>query len=555
VADEIDPRELAALNGLLERGQNDEAFAVAYSNGVGVEGYVDAALLGIDEELLGSVVTTATSQVELDLFGQWDVGDSGLDPAFVVALAGPGDGFYEPPSPQDGTVLAEILSHADPPQDLGVAIANARLTPLLDGMEPESASDLAMLFATSDVYLANLEQANGYMAMLRNNRDTAAAWLADGGNLELALGAHGLHNTYGILGGPGGIAGYQLGNEFDQSVALLIGTGVTHPDPDVALPLINRSIDWTSEHAAELRADGGMANPYTDQVLAVGWATHIDLMVPEDMRIEADGTIVHVGGAGDMSQLGDSRPLADFFSVIMLHPVAAGAVYGQLALLNGERALEENPSAANMLGLANGAHRYGLKDAGISLTEAELQALADDQATFNIISSATGMIPYWGAIQSTGQIILSGMGWDPFGLAHPTELDEIRDAEDFAIHMGLWSNGAMRVAAVNRAVSSRDLGSAEEINEQASELAGGGYVVDLFEPGSDEQPQLKNPEDMTPQERVAFEAWLATDEVRAYAGLESQGDGGPRETYDLLNSAFGVGFQAADTHYNLGNDE
>jgi hypothetical protein len=206
-AEEMD--DFVAMAG---RGQYDPAFAVTFSEQVGVEGYVEAtamfesAYAREDRDLteaiprvgiLSTVLTTALDTIprgELD--GEHrdpsnaDLPDgSRLDSGFVDDLTS----GYQPDDTDDGSPgtpdpgvpltglddLSLLISMSEPPTEVAIEIAENRMEPLIHpgdehtlGSEwPEGVRDPLVNYAT----------------MLARNEDASAGWLQGEGNIELVL--------------------------------------------------------------------------------------------------------------------------------------------------------------------------------------------------------------------------------------------------------------------------------------------------------------------------------------------------------------------------------
>jgi hypothetical protein len=232
------------------RGRYDPAFAVTFSQQVGVRGYVDAAALirraysdgeGVPPEAIGavralsSVLTTA-----LDTRPGIAAGDRhDPDNATLPDDQRLGDSFVQDlttgwrPDPDGGVAnpsheglaaasevdLSVLMRYAEPPAAVAVAIANARMTPRLGGQYPFDAHH-GLPWGDHQGPVRN------YATMLARNPDVAAQWLTSGHNIEQVLQRPGSFDADG-----------------GRALADLVRVGVTHPDGALRRPVVGRAID------------------------------------------------------------------------------------------------------------------------------------------------------------------------------------------------------------------------------------------------------------------------------------------------------------------------
>src|SRR5262245_1804039 len=143
----VTAEDLDALLARTMRGRYDPAFAVTFSERIGVEGYVglvgrirevtlpdrgdDEALAAV--AVLGTILMTALATARPPGAPPGPLGlpdDREIDPTFVHDLVSGYDSGRLQADPQ-ATDLSVLMSMTDPPTAIAVAIANARLSPVL----------------------------------------------------------------------------------------------------------------------------------------------------------------------------------------------------------------------------------------------------------------------------------------------------------------------------------------------------------------------------------------------------------------------------------------
>lgn len=271
----IDPDEVGDLMDRIARGQYDPAFAVTFSEAVGVDGYVEAMAAirsayqgdvpdaGIDAvEVLAVTLTTALDTrpgirashrhdpSNADLATDQRLGDDVVDDLVNMEL--PWEGPFEfGGSEQD---LSLLMSFTVPPTSVAVAVANARLTPNLESTLPWDMTAHGQQWGDRGDVVAN------YGRMLAANPDASALWLysspgGDTNNLEL------------VLERPG-----DADADAGRALAQVVENGLTHPTYDVIRGnLMETGIETIGDQ-------GEIRNPHLNQALAEGVAHNMDVV-------------------------------------------------------------------------------------------------------------------------------------------------------------------------------------------------------------------------------------------------------------------------------------
>lgn len=295
----LSPEAVWELLAMAERGQHDPAFAVAFSEAVGVEGYVDLTAMirgsyqrgGIYEpvpaegiagvQILGTMLTTALgTQTDSSIPSEERLSDE-----FVNQLArdfDPEEGRSNTDfPPRTDTDLSVLVSFVDPPTQIAVAIAAGRLTPLLgdpDRLDVRPGDEGADWGGFGG-------EITNYASMLERNPDASALWLdrsnGDGTrNIDLVLQRNpdfGDHRDMDpdvtdvdIDGG--------------QTLAAVVENGLTNQNPaydsrgpdgemrPISERIMDRAIDVIGGEQDQIR------NPHLYGVLAEGVANHLDLI-------------------------------------------------------------------------------------------------------------------------------------------------------------------------------------------------------------------------------------------------------------------------------------
>jgi hypothetical protein len=283
--EDIDRAELDALLADIARGQHDTAFAVTFSEAVGVEGYVDTMALirnvytttegtwRVTDQgmayaaMLGTTLTTALRTHDYDntanlapedrlsfdfvddLTSGYQGGDyagrehnddpNNLIPVRLTSTAGSLD--------RD---LSVLLSYTDPPTWVAVDVANNRLSPLLEGYAADV--PIAGSYGGSDVQIWGDRSGvvTNYATMLGRNSEASTHWLNQTGQ-----GAE-HDNLYLVIERAGGA-------NIDDGAALarVVENGLTNGDVHEPIPgapsyvegglmretLMERAIDYTAE--------------------------------------------------------------------------------------------------------------------------------------------------------------------------------------------------------------------------------------------------------------------------------------------------------------------
>ena len=224
--EDIDPAEVSALLDQIGRGQFDPAFAVTFSEAIGVHGYVDTMTLIQREYLqgngqvspqgmayaamLGATLNTALDTVVQSRRGDYNDPDNAdlsadqrLDYGFVedltqgyrgedYAIRGPTDDpDFRPVRYIEGAQLdrnlSTLISFTDPPTWVAVDIANHRLSPLLESYATDTTLDEPLVWGDRSGVITN------YASMLSRNSDASTQWLyydttgLEHDNVELAI--------------------------------------------------------------------------------------------------------------------------------------------------------------------------------------------------------------------------------------------------------------------------------------------------------------------------------------------------------------------------------
>jgi hypothetical protein len=506
--------DVEAFVALVARGRYDPAFAVTFSEEIGVAGYVDAVAIirgahqqttifdPVPAEGIAAVhvlATTLTTALHVPV-GDSDSGDADrtLDQAFVDDLTSDVD-------PLDGQVntdrplrlepdLSVLLRFTDPPTELAVAIAGGRLTPLLRDPRTLDVRD------GGERWGAHGGQITNYATMLGRNADASALWLDEPGadddrNIDLVLARNPGHPDHG----------HSRDLDEGRALAHVVRNGLTTsnpaltaPDPDVSdrhieLPireiLLERAVEATG-HQDEIR------NPFLHDAFAAG-VEHspnvIDTMVNENWR----------GGAPGGEPLTSEVHLAhDFLREVMGDDGAAGRVrvalyeqaQQQMTTLPADEdaATERYERTGRTLGVLT------MADANVDV-EAVAQRLARQADAGGAVDYALGWVPYVGqASDIADDILRNGAGSMIFGSGDP--MDEGMEA--VRPHIDRMDVNMAGLAAVS-------LYESGGLSEQEIIAASG---IDFFEgqPGGhpgDADRRIKPLHQMTDEELAAFRRW------------------------------------------------
>lgn len=471
----VSPADIDEFIAMAARGQHDPAFAVTFSETVGVSGYADAVAVirgahqrgaiydavpaeGIAAvQVLGTVLTTALhAPIGNDDEGAGNGGGdpdkaaaSALDQAFVDDLVSGFDplaGQYNTTRPfRIKSDLSVLLRFTDPPTEIAVDIANGRLTPLLENLESFDVRDDGERWGDYGGMITN------YATMLGGNADASALWLndrpGDGDyNIDLVLErgpAYPEHGTTRDLDG-------------GEALARLVEIGLTHaddgltaPDPDVSdshiqLPirevLMERAVEAIG-HQDEIR------NPYLYGAFAAG--------------VEHNPNVIHdminenaVGIPGEPLNR-EAYLTHDFLREVMRDDVAAGrvtvALYrqaeDQMMTLPADStdAYEQYELTGRTLGV------LAMADANVDVGAVE-ERLARQTRSGNALNYALGWLPYAGQVTDFAAGMNGGAGSLIFDTGRPLQdgADAVRPAiTTLDINMaglaavGLYESGAL----------------------------------------------------------------------------------------------------------------
>ncbi|HEY7070162.1 MAG TPA: hypothetical protein VH479_08620, partial [Acidimicrobiales bacterium] len=266
--------DIEAVLARTDRGRYDPAFAVTFSERIGVDGYVGLvgrirqAVLphgGDDEALaavgvLGTILTTAlATAIPPGTPPSPGVPHAvAIDAAFVRDLVSGYDTGNLQTEPE-ATDLSVLLSMTDPPTSIAVDIANARLSPIL---YVATLTDTP-LDSNDPAWLGHSGVVTNYATMLARNPDACAKWLVahpddvDGAtNMSLVLHQH---------------ADRYLDD--GRSFATVVENAVAHPNIYLRHDSLNAAI------TALAGPDRILDNPYMPAALAQGAAAdmaHLD---------------------------------------------------------------------------------------------------------------------------------------------------------------------------------------------------------------------------------------------------------------------------------------
>lgn len=537
--DEVDRAELDALMADIARGQYDPAFAVTFSEAVGVDGYVDAMTLiqnayattegeyRVTDQgmayaaMLGMTLTTALDTVSQDPEDYRDPSNADLPPdqmldyGFIEDLASGYDGAETsynnnaPPENPDDRVfvrftdawelnrnLSVLISFTDPPDWVAVDIANGRLSPQLDEYLMDTGSGPnALVWGDRSGSITN------YATMLSRNSDASTQWLyqdvqgLEHDNLELVLNR-------------------STGYDMDDGAALaqIVENGLTNDNVHESVPgapsyvegglmreeLMDRAID-TIGGLDEIR------NDHMYGALAAGVDENMDVI---DERINGDWDD---GGGMDEDGLSER--------VLNTHDFLREVMGNEDAMRQVSTTLDEYVRD-EMLGLsADPAERQRtLEESGRLLgvfTQAEANAILEagegEQAErlrrAGMLDSAIGLLPYAGKgnsyadllfDRSAGDIFFPGQG--PIDDAQQQRVDIFNEAR-----LNTWTYIA---------IEGIDSGAypPNEVLAAAGATPGGEGDFLTGAPG-DPHRTVKPIDDMTDAQQQALATWLFPDEA------------------------------------------
>jgi hypothetical protein len=556
--DEIDRAELDALLADIGRGQHDPAFAVTFSNAIGVDGYVDTMTLiqnvyvttegehRVTDQgmayaaMLGATLTTALRTVDYNNPANANLapGDR-LSYDFVEDLTSGFQGSEHsynnnvPPENPDDRVfvrftdawelnrnLSVLMSFTDPPTWVAVDIANNRLSPQLnDHLMDTGTGPNALVWGDRSGSVTN------YATMLSRNSDASTQWLyqnvdgLDDGNIELVLNRH-------------------TGHDMDDGRALaqVVENGLTNNNEHESIPgapsyvqgapmreaLMERAID-TIGGIDEIR------NDHVYGALAEGVTHNMNVL---DERI--NGNWDDGGGLDENGLSDDIKNTHDFLREVMGNEDAMRQVSTTL----------DNYIRDEMLGLPTdpAERQRTLEESGRLLgvfTQAEANAILEagegEQAErlrrAGMVDSVIGLVPGYGPVpapgyinsvsdilfdKSAGDILYPGQG--PIDDAQQQRADIFDEAR-----LNTWTYIA---------IEGIDSGAYDpnQVLAAAGTTPGGEGDFLTGAPG-DPHRTVKPIDDMTDAQRQALANWLFPDE--ADGGPFDYGTQGRRDRNDL----------------------
>jgi hypothetical protein len=265
------------LFNAIRRAQYDPAFAVTFSERIGVQGYVEAAamLRGIYEQPSGDVsaegvdalrALSGTLTTALDTLPgtpeaeRHDPGNAGLLDGQRLSFGFVGDltsGYQPDPtatqrfgSPANQHDLAALIGFTAPPTVVAVAIANSRMRQRLTMDYSDADTDPL----GPNAWGRHGGLVSAYAGMLSRNDDAAALFLSGDGVLEGALRRH---EAYDVDGG--------------AAVGDLVESALTHENPGTREPLMHRAI-------TEVGRSGEINGPHMVNALTNGYGWNRDLI-------------------------------------------------------------------------------------------------------------------------------------------------------------------------------------------------------------------------------------------------------------------------------------
>jgi hypothetical protein len=461
--EDIDRAELDALLDDIARGQHDTAFAVAFSEAIGVDGYVDAMTLienvytTTDPEykvtdqglayaaMLGTTLTTALAthdyedpdnadlapedRLSFDFIDELVSGYEGSDHSYNLngGPENPDDSIYVRfTGPYDlDRNLSVLMSYTDPPTWLAVDVANSRLSPQLnDYLADTGSGPNALVWGDRSGSITN------YATMLGRNSDASTQWLSqdvqglDNGNLELVLDRVGAANI-----------------DDGQALAQVVENGLTNDNVHESVPgapsyvegrpmreaLMERAIDFTAEHAE-------INNDYLHGAFAAGVDANMSFI---DERINAPFQFDE--GDAPEGVVTDYLNTHDFLRETMGDPEAAVEIYQSVhefgleetASLPGDA--EEREARLRQLGRIQGVVTEAETNAGVGEAIDELMSGSSlgRPTPGSVANAGIGWIPVFGKINDiaagmnigVGQGIDAGIDW----AARETGIDWLQD--------------------------------------------------------------------------------------------------------------------------------
>lgn len=573
--DATDVEDMLAFAEMAERGQYDPAFAVTFSEAVGVEGYNQAAAMTrrayelveggdgrISPEGLAAVgVLARTMTTALDTlpsndadepfeFGVDEDGrhdpdnnelpdDQRLGQDFVEQLVAGyqpdygtfNDPRYEPNAyPWENALdLSALVGMTDPPTEVAVAIANNRLTPSLASGHQEEAAPLASVSYPWGRDHGGL--VTNYAEMLSRNDDASALWLDRdaGANVE----------GEDVAGRNSDLVLQRWGHDdIDGGAALaeVVENGLTHSDSELRSRLMVGAIDTIGSAQNEIR------NPHLYDALASGVEANmatIDAQISdrwEDNPAFSDAT--------DDPDVG-WKNTHDFLRELMGDEAAADRVnvaatsYAQevvFELDDSENRIEVLEETGRVLGVV------GQAEANATLGAAE-DEVATREARGRAVDYALGWAPGFGELNDLAAFADHSAG----SLAFSTD-GRMEDAHEVArqILIETDQNIAGMIAAAEYDSGQWTADEVIDASRQAAERAAGrdpdpnaNYLedVDFFDgqPG-DANRTIKPVSEMSEDELRSFHNWAYSDDVHGFTDPATGEDNQARSDHNDMTS-------------------
>jgi len=428
--------DIEAVLARTDRGRYDPAFAVTFSERIGVEGYVglvgrirqtmlpnggdDEALAAVG--VLGTILTTALATASPPGTPPPPLGvphPLAIDAAFVRDLVSGYDTGRLQTEPE-ATDLSVLLSMTDPPTAIAVDIANARLSPIL---YVATLTDTP-LDSNDPAWLGHSGVVTNYTTMLARNPDASAQWLiahpddVEGAtNMSLVLHQHAERYL-----------------DDGRAFATVVENAVAHTN----LFLRHDSLD--AAIAVLAGPERILDNPYMPDALAHGAAAdmaHLDHLTNQGWQ----DTDIDPAPTGAWA-------LHGFLTDILPDESAAGTVYGALERYTMARiAHAPAPGVDWTVGDATDNRTEELRRVGALqglVMAAEGNGLQHDaeatimrqQARGNLVDYAIGLVPGIGELNDIGELSEASIG----DLAYPSGFEQLHEAEEIqslrALDMG-----------------------------------------------------------------------------------------------------------------------
>jgi hypothetical protein len=443
MADELDrmqeegatAEEMDAWLEMASRGQYDPAFAVTFSEQVGVDGYADATAMfrsaydgegrDLDDALgqvgvLSTMLTTALDTLpgidgdDLHDRSNADLGaDDRLNSDFVYDLTrgyqpdemgGPADNPWGYTGPDD---LSVLIGMSDPPTEVAVDIAEYRMKPYLEDGSPTG----------SLWHDAAADPTVNYATMLGRNEDASALWLHGEGNIELVLDLEGQEMEDGgeAIAGvvEAGLTNTDITERVSGAASYVEGGPISEDLMDRAIHHMGGrkgDFDITNEHMFDALASGIEANMgHIDERVNGGWSP--------------DGEEHSYAGGDEMADVTEflSEVMADDGAAERVRNATFDYVNGQLGDLpvdeDGDRPRDRVHEAGRMLGV---------------VMEGELAAIGEvfqedtETATTNqkFVNFVVGYAPYVGDVNGVLDFSKNSLGERIYPAPDPGDFED-----------------------------------------------------------------------------------------------------------------------------------